>query len=63
MSKVIQVVVNPQGETKIETMGFSGSSCQDATRELERALGASKEETLTGEYYTEENTQTDELHN
>ena len=63
MSKVIQVVVNPQGETKIETMGFSGSSCQDATRELERALGATQEETLTGEYYTEENTQTDELHN
>ena len=63
MAKVIQVVVNPQGETKIETSGFSGSSCQDATRELEKALGATTEESLTGEYYTEMNEQTDELHN
>jgi hypothetical protein len=63
MTKIIQVVVNPQGETKIETSGFEGSSCQDATRELERALGATTEETLTGEYYAETNTQTDELQN
>lgn len=63
MSKLIQVIVNPQGETKIETSGFTGSSCQDATRELERALGATQEETLTGEYYAETNVQTDELHN
>lgn len=63
MTKIIQVVVNPKGETKIETSGFAGSSCQDATRELERALGATTEETLTGEYYAETNTQTDELQN
>lgn len=51
MSKVIQVVVNKKGETKIETTGFTGSSCQDATRALEAALGAKTGETLTGDYY------------
>lgn len=51
MSKVIQVVVSPKGETKVETMGFTGSSCQDASRALEEALGARTGETLTGDYY------------
>lgn len=57
MSKIIQVTVSPKGETKIETSGFTGSSCQDATRELERALGATASESLTGEYYTASNEQ------
>jgi hypothetical protein len=51
MSKIIQVIVTPAGETKIETIGFSGSSCQDASRALEEALGAKTGETLTGDYY------------
>lgn len=63
MSKTIQIIVSPQGETKIETSGFSGSSCQDATRELERALGAVTDEQMTGEYYTESNEQQNEVQN
>lgn len=63
MSKIIQVVVSPKGETKIETMGFTGSSCQEASRALEQALGAKTGETLTGEYYTASNEQTTELQN
>jgi hypothetical protein len=63
MSKTIQVVVSPKGETKIETFGFTGSSCQDATRALEQALGAKTEETLTGEYYTTANEQQIEAQN
>lgn len=63
MAKVIQVTVTPKGETKIETTGFSGSSCQDATRELEKALGATAGETLTGEYYAAANEQQLEAQN
>ena len=51
MSKVIQVVVSPKGETKVETMGFTGSSCREASRALEEALGARTGETLTSDYY------------
>jgi len=63
MSKTINITISPKGETKIETSGYSGSSCQDATRALEQALGAKTEETLTGEYYSTENTQTNEQQN
>lgn len=63
MSKTIQIIVSPAGETKIETSGFTGSSCQDATRELERALGATTDEQLTGEYYETTNDQQIDLQN
>lgn len=63
MSKTIQITISPKGETKIETSGFSGSSCQDATRALEAALGAKTSETFTGEYYTATNEQTNEIQN
>jgi hypothetical protein len=55
MSKTIQIIVDAKGGTKIETSGFTGSSCQDATRALEQALGAKVDEQLTGEFYTASN--------
>ena len=58
MSKIIEIIVSPKGETKLETRGFTGSSCQDATRALEQALGAKTDESLTGEYYAETNVNT-----
>lgn len=63
MSKTIQVIVSPKGETKLETFGFTGSSCQDASRALEQALGAKTDETLTSEYYTASNEQQIETQN
>ena len=57
MTKIIKVTVSPKGETKLETVGFSGSECQNASRDFERALGVSTGEQLTGEYYTESNEQ------
>ena len=49
--KTIEVVISPQGETKIETKGFAGSSCQQASQFLEQALGAKVSETPTAEFY------------
>lgn len=63
MSKTIQIIVSPTGETKIETSGFTGSSCQDATRALEQALGAATNEQLTAEYYETANEQQIDLQN
>ena len=45
-SKTIEVLVGPQGSVSIKTLGFSGASCRDATRELERALGIAGREIL-----------------
>ncbi len=47
----IEVIVSPTGETQVETKGFSGAECRDASEFLERALGKSVNEQLTGEFY------------
>ena len=36
MTQTIEVIVSPTGETKIETKGFIGSSCRDASRFIEQ---------------------------
>ena len=50
-SKTIEITVSPQGATSIKTSGFTGGSCRDATRDLERALGVSGTEHLLPEYF------------
>jgi hypothetical protein len=51
MSQTIEVIVSPQGATKVQTKGFAGSSCRDATRELEQALGQQTAEQLTSDFH------------
>ena len=51
MSKIIEVTVSPQGETTIQTKGFTGEQCRDATRSLEAALGVRTREQLTPEFH------------
>ena len=55
-SKTIEITVSPEGATSIKTTGFTGSSCRDATRDLERALGVSGRESLLPEYFQQANT-------
>ena len=49
--KTITVTVAKDGSTKVETKGFSGSSCQAASEFLEKALGSRQSEKLTAEFY------------
>lgn len=52
--KKIEVIVTPQGETTVTTVGFKGKSCQDATKQLEQALGiVQSEQKLPAFYQTE----------
>lgn len=51
MNRTIEIIVSPQGETRLETKGFSGSSCREASRLLEQALGTQAKEQLTTEFY------------
>lgn len=60
-SKTIEVIISPNGQTKLETKGFAGSECRDASKCLEAALGRTNEERLTAEYHqttTEERART-----
>lgn len=52
--KTIEVTVDPKGQTKVETKGFTGPECQTASRFLEQALGIRATEQLTGEFYQEQ---------
>ena len=58
MSKAIEITVSPNGQTHVETKGFAGSECQDASRFLERALGKKQEERLTADFYRQTSTET-----
>jgi hypothetical protein len=51
MKKIIRVIVGPKGETKVETKGFSGGDCREASRFIEQALGQPVSEQLTSEFY------------
>jgi hypothetical protein len=54
MKKIIRVIVSPRGETKVQTKGFSGSECREASRFIEQALGQPVSEQLTAEFYQEQ---------
>lgn len=54
MNKIIEIIVAPTGETRIETRGFAGSKCRQASAFLEQALGARVSERLTAEFHQQE---------
>lgn len=51
MKRTLVVIISPTGETKLETRGFVGASCREASAFLEQALGAKTDERLTAEFY------------
>ncbi len=55
-TKTIEITVSPEGATSIKTSGFSGGSCKDATRDLERALGVAGRDSLLPEYFQQAST-------
>lgn len=58
--KTIEILISPTGETTIQTEGFAGAECQQASAFLEKALGTKTSERLTSEFYHEQ-TQQQEL--
>jgi hypothetical protein len=48
--KTVEILIAPDGQTRVETKGFSGAECRQASEFLEKALGARTAETLTSEY-------------
>jgi hypothetical protein len=51
MSRIIEVIVSPTGEATVETKGYLGEECRQASRFVEQALGAVASDTRTAEYY------------
>ncbi|MAT14398.1 MAG: hypothetical protein CMJ46_03920 [Planctomyces sp.] len=57
--KQIEIIISPDGSSRIESRGFAGRSCLDATRQLEEALGQRVTETKTTEFYQQTHNQTE----
>ena len=54
MSKIIEIIISPDGQARVETKGFSGGQCREASRFIEAALGNTTSETLTAEFHQSE---------
>ena len=54
--KTIEITVSPKGETKVETRGFSGGECREASRFVEQALGTRTAEQLSPEFHERQET-------
>jgi hypothetical protein len=51
MAKIIEVTVSPTGETTVQTKGYAGSDCLQASQFVEQALGVATAEHKTAEYF------------
>ena len=60
--KQIEVLISPDGQSRILSKGYSGGLCRDATRELEQALGDRHSEQLTAEFYQTTSQQSNQHH-
>jgi len=51
LSKFIIITIKPDGQATVETQGFTGDSCQLASKLIEEALGNRMSEQLTAEFH------------
>ena len=49
--KTIDVIIDTDGNIEVQTSGFSGPECKQATADLERALGTVTDDRVTSEYH------------
>lgn len=47
----IKVTVDPMGQMVVETEGYTGKECTEATKQLERALGKVTKDEKKPEYH------------
>jgi hypothetical protein len=51
MPRIIEVTVSPTGEATVQTRGYAGADCLQASKFLEQALGVTTAEGKTAEYH------------
>jgi hypothetical protein len=51
MPRIIELIISPSGETKLQTKGYAGSDCLQASQFLEQALGIVTAEHMTSEFF------------
>ena len=51
MPRIIEIIVSPQGQATIQTKGYAGADCQNASEFLELSLGTVVTDRKTAEFY------------
>ncbi|TXI84783.1 MAG: DUF2997 domain-containing protein [Cupriavidus sp.] len=51
MTQTISVEISSSGKVTVQTQGFAGASCQQATAALEKALGTVTRDDKTPEFH------------
>jgi len=51
MARVIEVIVSPVGEATVQTKGYAGADCLQASKFPEQALGVATNDRKTDEFY------------
>jgi hypothetical protein len=51
MPRIIEVIVSPKGAVTIETKGYIGADCLQASKALEQALGVPSADRKTAEFF------------
>ena len=49
--RIIEIIIAPNGQSTVETKGFTGSECRDASRFIEQAIGTQTNEILKAEFH------------
>ena len=57
MNKIIEIIVSPKGETRLETKGFTGEECREASKFVEESLGQRAGEQMTAEFHQQQHGQ------
>ena len=57
MARIIEVLISPTGETTVQTKGFTGGECHQASKWLEKALGVAATDQKTSEFFQAETTE------
>ena len=52
MKQIIEIIVDAKGNSQVQTKGFAGSSCVQASRFIEQALGKQTSQRTTAEFYS-----------
>jgi hypothetical protein len=55
--KTIEIIVAPDGQTSVQTKGFTGTECRQASEFIETALGRRSHEQLTSEFHAQDSEQ------
>ena len=51
MARIIEVIVSPKGDTTVQTKGYAGTDCLQASKWIEEALGIVTADNKTSEFF------------